>query len=198
MLQISVNGLTRKALSGPENWGELLNLLENGELGARQVVTAVRFGGVAVPTFREPIVLARELRAVGEIHVETASVDALLHASARAAFDSIVPLKAATLRIATRLRAGQVAAAVRDLPGLTTSVQTLTTLTAALGRAKACIEPHRADFDALVLRLCRLAEAVLAHQVNADWNAVATLLERELVPTLDAWVLVARRVWSIA
>ncbi len=198
MLQISVNGLTRKSLSGPENWGELLNLLENGELGARQVVTAVRFGGVAVPTFREPIALARKLRAVGEIHVETASVDELLHASARAAFDSIVPLKAATLRIATRLRAGQVAAAVRDLPGLTTSIQTLTTLTAALGRAKTCIEPHRADFDALVLRLCRLVEAVIAHQVNADWNAVATLLERELAPTFDAWVLIARRVWSIA
>jgi hypothetical protein len=198
VLHISVNGRVREAASAPENWGDLLNLLEIGEGGGRQVVTAVRFGGVAVPTFREPITLARNLDAVGRIDIETATVDELLHESARAAFDSIAPLRAATARIALRLREGHELAAVRDLPGLTTSVQTLTTLTAALARARACVEPHRRDFDALVVRLCRLVDAVIARQVSADWNAVADLLERELAPTLDAWLLVARRVWSLA
>jgi len=198
VLHISVNGRARDAASAPENWGDLLNLLEIGEGGGRQVVTAVRFGGVAVPTFREPIMLARHLHGVGRVDVETATVDDLLHESARAAFQSIAPLRAATARIAMRLREGHELAAVRDLPGLTTSVQTLTTLTAALARAKACVEPHRRDFDSLVVRLCRLVDGVIARQVTADWNAVADLLERELAPTLDAWLLVARRVWSLA
>jgi hypothetical protein len=198
VLHISVNGRAREAASAPENWGDLLNLLEIGEGGGRQVVTAVRFGGVAVPTFREPITLARNLDAVGRIDVETATVDDLLHESAHAAFRSIAPLRAATARIAMRLREGHELAAVRDLPGLTTSVQTLTTLTAALARAKACVEPHRRDFDGLVVRLCRLVDGVIARQVTADWTAVADLLERELAPTLDAWLLVARRVWSLS
>ncbi|MEQ1871208.1 MAG: hypothetical protein ABL961_14430 [Vicinamibacterales bacterium] len=198
MLQLSVNGCAREAPSAPENWGELLNLLEIGEGGARQIVTAVRFGGVAVPTFREPTTLERDLQAVGLIDVETATLDDLLHQSARAAFDSIAPLKTATVRIAMRLREGHDLTAVRDLPGLTSSLQTLTTLTAALARARECVEPHRRDFDALVVRLCQLVDAVTERQVTADWNAVADVLERELGPTLDAWVLVARRVWSLA
>lgn len=198
MLQISVNGEMRESSSAPENWGELLNSLEIGEGGARQVVTAVRFGGVAVPTFREPNALSQDLDAIERIEVETATVDDLLHESARAAFESIDPLRSATARIAMRLREGHELAAVRDLPSLTTSVQTLTTLTAALARARACAEPHRRDFDALVVRLCRLVDAVIARQVAANWTGVADLLDRELSPTLDAWVLVARRVWSLA
>jgi hypothetical protein len=198
VLRISVNGLTQQASSGPENWGELLNLLESDRNGVRQIVTAVRFGGVAVPTFREPIMMARELREVGPIDIETSSVDYLLHVSARAAYDSIVPLKTAAARIAARLRSSDAPAVARDIPRLITSVQTLTTLTAALGRARSCTEPHRSDFDALVLRLCGLVEALIALEVTADWNGVATQLDAELVPTLDAWVLVARRVWSLA
>lgn len=198
MFRISVNGLGRTDESTPENWGELLNLLENGQGSGRHVVTAVRFAGVAVPTFREPEILARSLADVEPIEIRTSTIDGLLHESAQAAFDSILPLKSAAQKIARRLRSGGELAAARELPPLTNSVQTLTTLTAALSRAKSCIEPHRADFDALVHRLCRVVDGAITRQVAADWRGIADLIELELVPTLDAWVLVARRVWRLA
>ena len=197
MFQISVNGLAHSDPSGPKNWGQLLDLLENGEGPTRQIVTAVRFGGVAVPTFREPGALNRVLDDLGAIDIETASVDELLHESAQAAFDSVGPLRRATLRIASRLRAGDEMARLRELPQLTTSVQTLTTMTAVLSKAKACVEPHRRDLEAAVIRFCTIVDSVTNGRESHDWGGVADLLERELAPTLDAWSLVARRVWKV-
>ncbi len=197
MLQIHVNGLAHSDPSRPKNWGQLLNLLEGGEGLSRQIVTAVRFAGVAVPTFREPGALERLLDDLGEIDVETATVDELLHESAQAAFDSVGPLRRASLRIATRLRAGDEMARLRELPDLTSSVQTLTTVTAVLAKARACTEPHRTDLDSLVARFCSLVDTVTSLRSGEDWPAVAGLLERELAPTLEAWGLVARRVWKV-
>jgi hypothetical protein len=74
VLQINVNGASREGQSRPENWGELLDLLENGAGSARRIVTAVRFGGVAVPTFRSPGA-RRELQDVDRIDVRTATLD---------------------------------------------------------------------------------------------------------------------------
>ncbi len=88
-------------------------------------------------------------------------------------------------------------AVARDLLALTSSIQTLTTVTAALAAATTCVEPHRSDMQALVLRLRRLADDMTARQISADWHSAANLLDRELAPTLDAWVLVARRVWTL-
>ena len=197
MLQINVNGLARLDTSTPENWGELLDLLESGDGPQRQIVTAVRFGGVAVPTFREPGALIRELRSIGPIDVETATVDELLHESAHAAYDSIGPLRRASIRAASRLRAGDEMAATRDLPELTSSVQTLTTVTSVLARARQCTEPHRTDFESLVVRFCRIVDDITTFRAHGEWQHVADVLERELAPTFEAWGLVARRVWRM-
>jgi hypothetical protein len=198
VLQINVNGLTHRARSAPENWGELLDGLENGEGLARQIVTAVRFAGVAVPTFREPGALEQELGRIGVVDVETCTLDELLLTSARAAYASIAPLSSAVQRIAARLRCGSEMAAIRDLPALTRSLQTLTTVTCGLANARICTPPHRADLDALVQRLCLVVDAVVTRQAVEGWSMVADVLERELAPTLDAWALVARRVWNMA
>lgn len=197
MLQIHMNGLTRDDPSGPQNWGELLDLLENGHAGARQIVTAVRFSGVAVPTFRELPTLARALGEVGEIEVETATVEELLRESAQAAYDSIAPLRNAVRRVAERLRDGNPRTASRDLPELTASVQTLTGVTAMLAGARELIGAHRTDFDALVQRLCVVVDSIIASQSRSNWLAVASVLEDELMPTLAAWASVVRRIWVV-
>jgi hypothetical protein len=197
VLQINVNGLAQSNPSGPKNWGQLLDLLERGDGPSRQIVTAVRFAGVAVPTFREPVALGRLLEEVAPIEIQTATVDELLHESAQAAFDSVGPLRRATIRIADRLRAGDEMARLRELPQLTTSVQTLTTVTAVLSKAKACVEPHRADLEALVARFCTIVDTLTTDRERQQWTSVADQLERELAPTLDAWGLVARRVWKV-
>jgi hypothetical protein len=197
VLQINVNGASRPGQSRPENWGELLGLLEQGDGLSRQIVTAVRFGGVAVPTFREPSELARELAAIDRIDVETATLNELLHESAQAAYDSIAPLKRAVGRIAGRLRAGNSRAAIRDLPALTGSVQTLTNVTAGLAAARERVGSHRGDFDALVSRLCGVVDAIIERQARQEWSAVAEILDVELTPTLAAWSSVVRRVWTV-
>lgn len=197
MHQISVNGVAHRARSRPENWGELLDGLENGDGSASQIVTAVRFAGVAVPTFREPGALKQDLRRLGAIEVETCTVDELLLTSARAAYGSIAPLKSAVQRVAAGLRSGSAIAAVRDLPALTRSVQTLTTVTLGLANVGTCPPQHRADLDALVVRFCRIVDAAVECQAAAGWLQVADVLERELAPTLEAWALVARRAWNV-
>lgn len=197
MLQIHVNGLTRESPSRPQNWGELLDLLENGDGAARRVVTAVRFGGVALPTFREPPALALDLGGVNEIEVETATLEQLLHESAQAAYDSIAPLRNVVRRVAERLRAGNMRAASRDLPELTASIQTLTGVTSMLAAARERVGAHRSDLDALVQRLCVVVDAVIARQASEQWHAVADVLETELTPTLAAWASVIRRVWAV-
>jgi hypothetical protein len=198
VLQISVDGSSQSSVSGPENWGDLLNWLEQGEGPRRRIVTAVRFGGVAVPTFREARALSRELREIGPIDVVTSSADDLLRESAQAAYDGVLPLGRAVRRMAVKLRAGHELAAIRDLPSLTSAVQTLTTLTSALSEASLCVEPHKTDFDALVIRFCRIVDTTIAAQVESNWRGVADVLERELAPTLDAWASVTRRIWKIA
>jgi hypothetical protein len=198
VLQISVDGQTRSGPSGPQNWGELLDLIENGTDSGRRVVTAVRINGVAEPTFRAAHALTRGLADLGAIDVVTASRDDLLRESAQAACESLAPLARATRRLAERLRGGHEMTAARDLPALTMAVQTLTTITAGLGAAPRCRESHRSDCDALVLRLCWIVDAIVSHRVNADWRGVADVLDRELAPTLEAWASVIRRVWKIA
>ena len=197
VLHINVNGASRSGESRPENWGELLGLLEQGDGLARQIVTAVRFGGVAVPTFREPSELARELLDVERIDVETSTLDELLHESAQAAYDSIAPLRKAVGRIAGKLRVGNSRTAVRDLPALTSSVQTLTNVTTMLAAARDIVGTHRGDLDALVARLCRVVDAIIERQARQEWPAVADVLDVELVPTLAAWSSVVRRVWAV-
>lgn len=197
MLQINVNGASRQGRSRPENWGELLDLLEQGDGLSRQIVTAVRFSGVAVPTFREASELARELQDFDRIDVETASLSELVHESAQAACDSIAPLRKAVGRIAARLRAGHSRAAVRDLPALTGSVQTLTNVTAMLAAAREGVGSHRTDLDALVSRLCTVVDAIVDRQARQEWPGVADVLDVELAPTLAAWASVVRRVWTV-
>lgn len=197
MLQINVNGASRDGRSRPENWGELLDLLEQGDGLSRQIVTAVRFGGVDVPTFREATELARELQDVDRIDIQTTTLSELLHESAQAAYDSIVPLRKAVARLAAKLRAGQSRAAVRDLPVLTGSIQTLTNVTAMLGAARERVGSHRSDFDALVLRLCSVIDAIIQRQARQEWAAVAEILDVELSPTLTAWASIVRRVWTV-
>ncbi len=160
-------------------------------------MTAVRFGGVAVPTFREPSELARELQDVDRIDIETATLDELLHESAQAAYDSIAPLRKAVGRIAGRLRAGQSRAACAIFRRSPASVQTLTNVTAMLAAARESVGSHRTDFDALVSRLCGVVDAIIERQARQEWPAVADVLDVELTPTLAAWSSIVRRVWTV-
>lgn len=135
MHEITLNGETRRDRLSPERWGELLDLFQRGEGPSRRIVTAVRFDGVAVPTFREPAALERGLCDIGSIEVET-SFDQLLRESAQAAFESVAPLQRAVGRIAASLCGHAQKTARRDLATLIAALKGLTMVTEMLTTAR--------------------------------------------------------------
>lgn len=190
MLEIAVNGEARWSQSGSENWGELLELLQRGHGSSRPIVTAVRFDGVAVPTFREPAMLERGLGDVGLIEVETSTFDQLLHESAQAAYESVAPLQRAVARIAASFRGSGHDTARRDLPSLTAALQGLTVVTAMLTTARGDTGADRSDFDRLASRLCGVLDAIVECQARDNWRGIADILERALAPALSQWASV--------
>jgi hypothetical protein len=66
-----------------------------------------------------------------------------------------------------------------------------------LAAARESLGSHRADFDALVARLCGVIDAIIERQAKQEWPAVADILDVELTPTLAAWSSVVRRVWTV-
>jgi hypothetical protein len=187
VLEIVVNGEARWRQSGRESWGELLELLEQGHGSSRPIVTAVRFDGVAAPTFREPAILARGVGDVGLIEVETSTFDELLHESAQAAYESVAPLQRAVCRIATSLRGDDPDGTRRDLPSLLAALQGLTVVTSMLTTARGAGGAPRIDFDGLASRLCGVLDGIVECQTHDNWRGVADILERALAPALSQW-----------
>ena len=187
MVAIYVNGVAQDVHLRPKNLGELLDRLETGTGRTRRVVTAVRLRGVVLPTFRDPSSRARRLTDTAPLDIETSTVASLLHDSAREASQSLGPLRNAVGRVAWRLRGSDVPAGRRDLSGITSALQNLAMVTAMLATTHDALAPGRRDFDALVLRLCRIVDAIISKQAAQDWIAVGEILERDLAPTLDEW-----------
>jgi hypothetical protein len=192
VLHVDVEAVQRSTAPGPENWGQLLDRLEYGDGPDQQVVTAVRFNGVDEPTFREPSTRARNLRALGSIEVETTTVDALLHESARAAHDSIVPLHRAIVRIASSIRRRGAPPVPTDLRDLLLSFQTLADVTTGVARARENADLAR-ELDGLAERFYGIVRAVAARQGTGDCQAVADVLDGELAASLDEWSSMLRR-----
>ena len=190
MLEIAVNGEARWSQSGRENWGQVLNLLETGQGTSRPIVTAVRFDGVVVPTFREPAMLGKTLGDVGLIEVETSTFNQLVHESALAAYESVTPLQRAVTRIAASFRGSKPDAARHELPTLTAALQGLTVVTAMLTSARGGVGPSRAEFDRLAARLCIVLDDIVECQTQEDWSGIADTLDGPLSSALKQWGLV--------
>jgi hypothetical protein len=192
---VDVHALATNPGFGPENWGQLLDRIEQGEGAERRVVTAVRFDGVAMPTFRDPSALTRSLRTLGPIEIETTTVDDLLRESARAANESFAPLRRAIARIGNSLR-GSADIAPRELRELIASVQMLTEVTIMLAASCSAAGKPRCDLDRVVPYLRRAVEGLLDAQAVNDPAAAAGVLERDLSAALDQWSSTLSEAWS--
>lgn len=186
MPSIIVNGKRHGGRLRLETWGDLLDRLERGEGMTRQVVTAARFSGVGVPTFRQVETLSRRIGDLGSIEVETATVSDLLHESARTAYTSIETILAVVARIARLLRQHELEAADREWSSVVGSLRMLTRITAMLvdGRGAGACRMH---LDALVVRVCGLLDTIVERQTQKQWHAVARVLDAQLAPALQDW-----------
>jgi hypothetical protein len=195
VLHVDVHTLAETPRFGPENWGQLLDRIEQGEGSGRRVVTAVRFDGVAMPTFRDPSALKRSLRTLGPIEIETTTVDDLLRESARAANESVAPLQRAITRIGDSLRRSA-HIAPRDLQELIASVQMLTEVTIMLAASCSAAAKPRCDLDRVVPYLRQALDGLLDAQTANDPAAAAGVLERDLTAALDQWSSTLCEAWS--
>ena len=104
MPQILVNATPQDFDISPETWGDLLQTLD--ERAARQgvILSAARFDGVEEPSFRDPSAIARPLRAVARVEVETAAPTTLLRDCLLEAIPSLLQTAGSALRLATIYR----------------------------------------------------------------------------------------------
>ena len=207
MLSSRAGGNTRQRLLSQKNRAERLDRPEWGDGSHQPLVTAVRFGGVDAPTFRDPSKLTStrdvdvpprtqaddclgDLSDLGDLvgpsTVDQSSIAALLHESAQAAYEGAERLLDATVRIAASFRRCELDAAARDFSALLAALRTLTHVTALVVTAGGTTV-SRNRLDALVNRLCAILDAIAEHQTERRWYAIADLLDGDVASALDQW-----------
>jgi len=192
----AVNGQEYRALEGLKTWGQLLAALEYGSGTERSVVTAVRFGGVDQPSFREPDLLGRELETAVPIDVETTPNRQLVAEAVETALNDIAPLLEAIQRTADAFRSHDVADAQSRLGEVVTTLQALTQLTAKVVQADLSPDNASASQHSSVLlgRVSKCLDSLVVAATFEDWITVADILEYDIAELLLEWVAVLRSV----
>jgi hypothetical protein len=194
----AVNGREYEAAPGLKTWGQLLEALEQGVGTERTVVTAVRFGGVDQPSFRERVLLTRDLETGAPIDVDTCQAQALVDEAVETALNGLARLAPAAQQTADAFRSHDLADAHSRLADVVVTLQTLTKLTAALGQAGPSPRTARSDEGSatLIERLSQSLESLIAAATNEDWTSVADVLEYEVADLLPGWQAVLRALGS--
>jgi hypothetical protein len=191
MHSCTVNGSEYEAKSGLKTWGELLEALEQGDGPGRAIVTAVRFGGVDQPSFREPGVLARDLRFAAPVEVETCGAHAIIASAVQSALDGLQPISDAARSTADLFRQHDLPAAHAALVELVTTLQTLASLTAAVANADSAVGarmPALNDPSSTFLNgVGSSLESLITAATGEDWISVADVLEYEIAEELPRW-----------
>ena len=182
-----VNGLAHEAGYDLKTWGDLLARLEEGTGPERAVVTAVRFGGVDEPSYREEDVLQRGLDSLEDVDIEATQASELIDSAVSAAAEGLGPLADNARDAADAFRRHDLDIARAALAEVVDSLQMLTAVTAAIARLDENGPVAGGDAEAFLLRLGRCLEALVEGNANEDWIGVADVLEYELADLIPAW-----------
>jgi hypothetical protein len=184
----AVNGKDFGAMDGLTTWGQLLETLENGVGDGRPVVTAVRFGGVDQPSFREPKALSQTLAAAGPIEVDTCEAQALVAEAVQSGLNSLAALLEAAQHTADAFRSHDIADANGRLVEVVDTLQALAHLTALVTGAATStdISPDGAT-TVLMTALKQKLEWLVSAAENQDWISAADVLEYDIVELIQKW-----------
>ena len=183
----TVNGCRREVAAGLKTWGQLLVSLESANGSEPALVTAVRFRGVDQPSFRLAQALSSDLRTLGQIEVETASLRALLASAADTVLEGLEPLAIASRRTGDCFRRHDLARANRGLAEFVGAFRALTELTAAVHQLKSDDPVFGDEACAFLQRLNDALESLIASDMNEDWVSVADVLEYDIAGMLPDW-----------
>jgi hypothetical protein len=189
MIICSVNGRPREVADGVQTWGQLLVSLESAPASQDAIVTAVRFHGVDEPSYREPSVLASNLRDVAPIEVETGVVRDLMASAIETVLEALEPLTMAARRTAEEFRRHDLPRGNRGLEEFVATFRALTQLTVAVGRLDrgSRTTGFSAEASAFLMRLHDSLESLITSNMNEDWISVADVLEYEIGEMLPDW-----------
>jgi hypothetical protein len=190
MAHCVVNDTPRSFDFSPETWGQLLETLDRTLVVDRRVVTAVRFDGVDQPSFRRGDLAAADLSRIARVDVDADDAAALLAAAVDAAVESLAGLVNGVRVTAVALRTGATDAHTQ-LVALVAAIQSLVALTAAAATAANLSLGDGTGADDAVLAACGGLEtalrALVAHQTDHQWTALADALDTDLAPAIARW-----------
>lgn len=194
MAHLLVNGQPTPLDSGHKTWGDVLQAVETAADARGDAVTAVRFEGVDLPTFRAPLRRSTPVDRLARVEVDTVPRVRLLRATLGTAGLSLPALAAGACRAATLFRRGHRDEGHQQLTTLLATVRTLLELTLAAAAASgtdlstlSCGDESAADvLGSLGVVMDTLAQS----QRVGDWPALSDGLEFELAPGLLRWGIV--------
>jgi hypothetical protein len=191
MPRILVNNVELPEEIARPRWGDTLDRLDRRCAVNGQVLTAVRFDGVERPSFRDRARAFDALDDVQVIDVEAASPQELLSATVDEAMTAAQTLALAAARVGAAFRGIDIRGASRELMELARSLGTLVAIAQALSQASAigldAVDGPVESGAAMVDRLTRHADTLIAAQQREDWVAVADVVEYDLAPALRDW-----------
>ena len=191
MTRVIVDGVERPHDADHETWDELLSALESDLATAGRAVTATRFDGVDVPTYRGKSQRAHRLQLFSSIEVDTVPTTALLRQGLSEAAGALETLCAAASRIGVDFRGHDVKGANRELVSLAQSLGTLVTLIGVVGQALdvdfEAVTVSGGSAKALFEETGSQIGSLVKAQQSQDWVAVADTLEHDVSPALGRW-----------
>lgn len=191
MSEVRVNNQRVPLEIGQKTWGDVLATVDGRAAANGDVVTAVRFGGVDQPSFRDVAAASQPAAGAGVIEIETVPRARLVKTTLGTAGLSLQEIAGGAGRAAAAFRLGDTAEGHRQLSAVLATVRTLVELTlATAATANADLEDLACGGDsaANVLGATGVVLDTLAQYQRAqDWVALADELEYGLAPSILGW-----------
>ncbi len=188
-MKVVVDGVETVPGYPVQNWGELLDLLDQ-ECASRGVVVAdVAFDGVAAPSFREPGLVASAI-AANRIEVGTASQTELLLEAIDEAVGAARPMRPVAIELSVAFRSYEIERGNRDLAEFAPNLGALMTLAANIAKL-AGVETSVDLNSPAAISIGTLAghiDTLIQARTAGDWIVVADILEVEVIAAIDGCV----------
>jgi hypothetical protein len=198
MTAYRLDGETQWAPESRQNWGNLLKATDRRLRIRGRIVTAVRCGGVAQPSFRDRQMREQQLATMGSIEIDSSTAAGLLAETMATARNGIGDLEMAATRIAGTFRANP-DAANRDVAELVEAIRALTVLTGAMANVISLESDHPVTVSAVDITqpVGAALRALRERQTAEDWEGTAAALEQLLRPALRAWQVLFDRLDAV-
>ena len=173
-------------------WGHWLEALDADSPHTGRIVTAVRFDGVDIPSFRAADVISRSLSDFDAVEVDTATPRTLVFHTLTESALMAASLADSAVVVANLYRQTNMEQADAMMPELVQGIRTLVTLTdacaSALGVSPETMTCNDVPFERWTNDFIGQLATLLDAQAGHDWPTVADSLEYEVEPTLRGWV----------